>query len=45
MSKGDVWFARMDEIAAHVQKSVAAGAYTPRIDNLPYYRGPVIAHK
>lgn len=45
MAKGDVWFARMDEIAAHVQRSVATGAYAPRIDRLPYYQGPVKAHR
>jgi peptidoglycan/xylan/chitin deacetylase (PgdA/CDA1 family) len=45
MAKGDVWFARMDEIAAHVQRSVASGAYKPRIDRLPYYQGPVKALK
>jgi hypothetical protein len=45
MAKGDVWFARMDEIAAHVQRSVATGAYEPRIDRLPYYQGPVKAHR
>ena len=43
MAKGDVWFARMDEIAAHVQRSVATGAYKLRIDKLPYYQGPVKA--
>ena len=39
--KGDVWFATMEEIAAHVRKVIADGAYKPRIDNLPYYTGPV----
>lgn len=45
MVKGDVWFARMDEIAAHVQRSVSTGVYKPRIDSLPYYQGPVKANK
>jgi peptidoglycan/xylan/chitin deacetylase (PgdA/CDA1 family) len=45
MNKGDVWFARLDEIAEHVRKSVANGLYTPRIDQLPYYQGPVKANK
>ena len=45
MQKGDVWFAPMDEIAAHVQRSVRAGVYTPRIDSLPYYQGPVKAKR
>ena len=39
--KGDVWFATMEEIAAHVRKVIANGVYKPRIDNLPYYTGPV----
>jgi hypothetical protein len=45
MEKGGVWFAPMDEIAAHVQRSVRTGVYTPRIDSLPYYQGPVTANK
>ena len=39
--KGDVWFATMEEIAAHVHKVIADGTYKPRVDNLPYYTGPV----
>ena len=41
MDKGDVWFARMEDIAAHVRACIDDGSYTPRIDNLPYYTGPV----
>ena len=41
LTRGDVWFAPMEEIAAHVQRVVASGAWAPRIDRLPYYRGPV----
>ncbi|MFT5114148.1 MAG: peptidoglycan/xylan/chitin deacetylase (PgdA/CDA1 family) [Parasphingorhabdus sp.] len=40
-NKGDVWFARMEDIAAHVQSCIDDGSYTPRIDHLPYYAGPV----
>jgi hypothetical protein len=36
--KGDVWFAPMDEIAAHVRRSIDDGSYQPRVDRLPYYR-------
>ena len=35
--KGNVWFARMDEIAQHVKASVANGRYRPRVDDLPFY--------
>lgn len=40
-SKGDVWFARMEDIAAHVQACIDDGSYVPRVDALPYYSGPV----
>ena len=39
--KGNVWFARMDEIAQHIKDSVADGRYCPRIDELPFYDRPV----
>ena len=39
--KGDVWFAPMEQIAAHIMKVTADGSYQPRIDNLPYYASPV----
>lgn len=41
LERGGVWFAPMEEIAAHVQQVVATGAWVPRIDRLPYYPGPV----
>lgn len=40
-SKGDVWFARMDEIARHVQNCIDDGGYQPRVDTLPFYDEPV----
>jgi len=40
MGRGKVWFARLDEITAHVRKVMAEG-WKPRIDNLPYYPGPI----
>jgi len=40
-AKGKVWFAPMEEIAAHVRAMIAAGHWTPRIDRLPYYDGPI----
>ena len=41
LDRGDVWFAPMEEIAAHVLKVTADGTYTPRRDNLPYYDAPI----
>jgi hypothetical protein len=37
MALGDVWFASMEEIAAHIDKVTASGEYQPRVDHLPYY--------
>jgi peptidoglycan/xylan/chitin deacetylase (PgdA/CDA1 family) len=37
LSKGDVWFATMEEIAAHVQSQILEGSYDPRVVRLPYY--------
>jgi peptidoglycan-N-acetylglucosamine deacetylase len=39
--KGQVWFAPLEEIAAHAQRVMAEGTWTPRIDRLPYYDGPI----
>lgn len=36
-NKGGVWFATLAEIAAHVRKVTASGAWTPRVERLPYY--------
>lgn len=41
-SKGDVWFATTGEIAAHVRKVIDDGTWTPRVDQLPYFPGPVM---
>ena len=38
---GDVWFARMEDIAAHVRKLMDEGRYVPRVDQLPYYAEPI----
>ena len=35
--RGAVWFATMEEIAAHVQKCMDDGSWVPRVDRLPYY--------
>jgi peptidoglycan/xylan/chitin deacetylase (PgdA/CDA1 family) len=39
-AKGGVWFARLDEIAAHVRSEIAAG-WKPRADRLPYWDAPL----
>ena len=41
LARGDVWFAPMEEIAAHVLSVTGSGAWQPRIDRLPYYDAPV----
>ena len=38
-AKGGVWFARLDEIAAHVQSEIAAG-WAPRVDRVPFWDAP-----
>lgn len=39
---GDVWFAPMHEIAAHVRAEAAKDPNAVRIENLPYYTKPVL---
>ncbi|MBX2856389.1 MAG: polysaccharide deacetylase [Rhodobacteraceae bacterium] len=39
--KGDVWFAPLSEIAAHVESLISSGAWSPRTDLLPQYPGPI----
>ena len=39
--KGQVWFATLEEIANHVRSLIDTGAWTPRVDRLPYYEGPI----
>ena len=41
--RGDVWFAPMEDIAAHVNTVVADGTWSPRIDTVPFYDAPVRA--
>jgi len=40
LGTGDVWFAPLEEIAAHVQSVRKQGAYQARVDKLPYYENP-----
>ena len=42
LNTGDVWFARLEDIAAHVQKLRKEGSYQARVDKLPYYDKPQI---
>jgi peptidoglycan/xylan/chitin deacetylase (PgdA/CDA1 family) len=41
VGKGDVWFAPMSEIAAHIRKLVDSGTWRPRLDRLPFWETPV----
>lgn len=41
LARGDVWFAPMEEIAAHVKGLIDTGAYTPRVELIPQYENPV----
>ena len=38
----DVWFAPMEDIAAHVKQVVKKGDWQPRKDEIPYYRSAVV---
>jgi peptidoglycan-N-acetylglucosamine deacetylase len=39
--KGGVWFARLDEIAAHARRCLDDGSWRPRVDRLPFYTAPL----
>lgn len=41
VSRGDVWFAPMEEIAAYAREQIDAGKHTPRVELLPQYPEPV----
>ena len=43
LDKGDVWFAPLHEIAAHVRSQYQADNQSVRVEQLPYYTGPVIS--
>ena len=45
MNKGDVWFARMDEIARHCQACIADGSWTPRVQEFTYYTGRIAEYE
>lgn len=39
--KGKVWFATMEEIAAHTRACIESGRWTPRIQQMPFYDSPI----
>ncbi len=41
LAKGDIWFAPMEEIAAHIRTISEEGRYTPRVEVLPQYPRPI----
>ena len=43
MERSDVWFAPMEEIAAHVESVITSGEYIPRHVSMPQYNAPVVA--
>lgn len=42
LAKRKVWFATLEQIAAHVDALVNAGTYQVRIESLPYFTRPVL---
>ncbi|MEL6964473.1 MAG: polysaccharide deacetylase [Pseudomonadota bacterium] len=45
VGRGDVWLARLEDIARHVLDCRNDGSYQPRVDDLPYYDKPVMPIK
>lgn len=43
-SRGDVWFAPLEEIAEHVLACERDGSWTPRVDRPPHHPGRVALH-
>ncbi|MEM7498630.1 MAG: polysaccharide deacetylase [Pseudomonadota bacterium] len=42
LTERSVWFARLEDIAGHLDGLMASGAWAPRTEVLPYYEGPVL---
>jgi peptidoglycan/xylan/chitin deacetylase (PgdA/CDA1 family) len=42
MKTRNVWFARLEDIADHMDGLRKAGTWSPRVEKLPYYDGPVL---
>lgn len=36
-ARGDVWFASLGEIAAHTNRLIAEGVWSPRVEKVPFY--------
>jgi peptidoglycan/xylan/chitin deacetylase (PgdA/CDA1 family) len=43
LDKGQVWFATMEQIAAHVQACIDNGTYDPSVEPMPTYAKPIPA--
>jgi len=41
VAQGDVWFAPLEEIAAHVKTLIDQGKYSPRVETIPQYDEPI----
>jgi len=41
----DVWFATLDEIADHMDTLQKDSIWTPSVERLPYYDGPILGGK
>jgi len=40
-AKGDVWFARLDQVCDHVRRLMAEGRWMPRYETFPLYQSPL----
>ena len=40
-AKGEVWFARLDEVCDHVQNLIQEETWQPRVEKLPLYASPL----
>ncbi len=43
--KGDVWFATHDQVAAHIRRLVDERLWSPRVEQVPLYRTPVLPQR
>ena len=40
-NRGSVWFATLEEIASHLAELERTGQWQPKVDELPFYDGPI----
>ncbi|MDG1972477.1 MAG: polysaccharide deacetylase [Paracoccaceae bacterium] len=45
LDQKDVWFATLDEIADHMDALQKDGVWSPSVETLPYYPGPILGEK